>query len=306
MANNYIDYSEPGNFPKVMGDKSGYAEAVEARESRLRADKPLSNLSKREQRIVLQEVGEKIRTKRADARKEQMKMLLPGKLPAKSKARKMPSYYKGTKKKPGLAKIGQSIAATFAGTQTGQTGGSVPGRGRGRPTGTYQYMIPGVGLVPIQVYKKYQSQMRRQVALQQALRQAQLSAVPPADNVRGGYPDAEDQWLAGEDYGVDTNSMQQMPQNVSQGMPQRPRGPSAFSKIGGALSRLGNATMGGFGGQQMAQQGYGQGSMGMAGQPRITLLESSPGSVLGTPSNNILNSPNIFNRPGTATIGIRR
>jgi hypothetical protein len=168
------------------------------------------------------------------------------------------------------------------------------GRGRGRPTQSFKYQIPGVGPVPIQAFKRYISQQKAMARLQRELAISRAGQMPPPDHVRGNFnaPDETDRFLT-EDSTMDQMAQQQFAQQQMnpQQMQQQGRRFSAASFINGARNLLGGQqqqqgiSLMGSQQQRFAQPQY-------PGQRNPALLD-----IWGRREDNILNVPNIFNRP---------
>jgi len=203
--------------------------------------------------------------------------------------------------------FGAPVPSRYKGAYKPPTSESKGDGGRGRPKGSYAYSIPtpqGPKAVPISVYKKWISQQKSQIRLQNELRQARLSAQVAPDHVRGYGSGAEDAWLAAEEF--NPQQMQgQMPQEI-----QAQQGPGAFERFKAMLAR--RRMGGGYGGGQDYGQGYGQqpysGGFGPNIQGQVVKPPMSAGpngtprlSIWGGPSS-ILHSGNIFNNPGRTQV----
>lgn len=182
----------------------------------------------------------------------------------------------------------------------GAGGSSSPGssgRGRGRPVGSYRYVIPGVGPVPIQAFKRYLTQQKALQRLNRELAVARAGQMPPPDHVRGNFaaPDETDRFLA-EDSVMDQMAQQQFAQqqmtpDQSMQMPRRKFDVSGF------LNKAANVMTGGMSGQQQnrislmgSQQRFAQPQY--PGQPNPALID-----IWGNRGPKILAQRNIFNVP---------
>ncbi|MCP3685540.1 MAG: hypothetical protein GY861_23060 [bacterium] len=197
----------------------------------------------------------------------------------------------------------QGVSQGFAGRSSG--GGSVPGRGRGRPEGSFTYSIPGVGPVPIAVYKKYLTQVKAQARLQRELQSAQLSATPPPDHVRGGMIDEMDQFVSADGQAEMMAQQQLMEQQAAAQMAARGgfgRGQGQGQGVGrglrNAAARLAAMDRAPMGSPQVAQgQRFAGGAGSGVGQPQRVGLD-----VWGRGGSSILQAQNMFNNPGQTEV----
>ena len=243
-------------------------------------------------RIKLKEV--------ASARRSAEKVLAAGK--------KMPAYLKKEYGKAVVAggyKLARNLVnpsimseEQFMGTASSR-GSSQPGRGRGRPTGTYTYQIPGVGPVPIQAYKRWISQQKAMQRVQAELAKARMSIQPsPQEMPQGyGYPDAEDAFLNTEDQ----SALQQMQMAQMQQAQQQVNMPQQQSRFNVANIFRRPQQMPGSD-IQFAQRP----PMSPGAGPSVQRLQIWGEPSQTDPRNNILNAPNVFNRQGEASIGVAR
>ena len=186
---------------------------------------------------------------------------------------------------------------------TGSSKGRVK-QGRGRPIGSYiPRNLPGVGIVkmPIQQYKKalraVKAQARYQEEIQKAKLQQRLAARVPMDHTGRGqmgefaYADGEEY----DDMGAEMPMEMPMEQAPAPGMGQRIAAWLARKRAEAAMRQSG-----GYGANAPLSAGFGPSN-------RITMLQGGPRAprmnVWGGPGpGNILNTPNIFNKPDTAKI----
>lgn len=202
-----------------------------------------------------------------------------------------PKYLKGTGRLSTSGVVSKLAAAALpvAGVASG-------GRGRGRPNASFTPKVLPNGQVvnmPVQAFKRAVTAMKAQMRLQRELaRQKMAGYQPSAQEMPSGYGqyDAEDAYMDQAQMPVYPQQMQQsVPQQQFQGQPQ----PSRFSGMG---QRFMQAVMG-------RQEPAPPMSAGTFAAPRLKIW----GEGVQVPrENNILNAPNIFNRPGDTTIGVGR
>ena len=202
----------------------------------------------------------------------------------------------------GALALAQSLGIpTGVEAQGGVSSGKKSSRGRGRPSGTFKYYVPGVGKVPIDVYKKYITQQKAQLRYQAEIEKVKRYAAPvPPDHTGRGYPG---EFAYADEPDMDMGG-QAMPYPDEQA-PQGPPKPNVFQRLQAlAAQKRMQRQMGGVQGQP------GQPSLMQPSQSRITLMQGQPraprmnvwGGPQGTQSDNILSNPNIFNNPGQTEI----
>jgi hypothetical protein len=211
---------------------------------------------------------------------------------------------------------GDTMTASY---QTLMGGGAYPsggtgrsaGRGRGRPVQSFTpKMLPDGTVVrmPVQAYKRAVSAQKAQYRLQQAMAQARLEAQPsPQEMPRGTGYGAEDQFNYQQQPQYPQQQMQQ--QGYPQQMQQQPQQQSMGQRLMAGLTRFGNSLMPG----QAQASSYPQQSSQFQGQ----MVQAPPmsagtyptrrislwGTGVGIPKEqNILNTPNVFNRPNDARL----
>ena len=222
--------------------------------------------------------------------------------------RKVPIYQKasfGKSIRTGLQGLGRAIVNPSIMSES-QFYGSSPagqqaGRGRGRPTGTYTYVIPGIGPVPIQAYKRWQSSQRAQQRVQNELMKARFDMQPSQNEMPQGYGQysAEDAFAGAEDNSAMQQFQMQQAMAQQQAQQQVAR-PGMMQRFAGMFRPQ----------QQMQQQGPAmvqRAPMGVGmGQSSSRMAVWNGGGLTVPKERNILNAPNVFNRQGGTTIGVAR
>jgi len=188
---------------------------------------------------------------------------------------------------------------------------------RGRPKGTYRMRILPSGQrvkVPTHIYKKMLAAERTQMRLAQAQRQQYAEQVAMQQDPRfqsGG----EEQFLAEQDPNHEYNvAMAQAGQPILVQDDSR-----TFQQAQGALSQFarGVSKIGNLGAKRQEQvvDVYGRTlppqypqtpQLQQRPQPQGQGLQREPRVSLFSPTPNILNAPNIFNRPGDSTLLLPR
>jgi hypothetical protein len=178
-----------------------------------------------------------------------------------------------------------------------QSGGAVS-RGRGRPVGTYTYVIPGMGPVPIQAYKRWQSQQRAMQRVQNELMKARFNMQPSAQEMPQGYGQfsAEDAFAGQEDNAALQQFQMQQAMAAQQAQQQvaRPGMLQRFTQMFNPQPQQGPNMV------PRAPMAVGTSQM----VPRMGIWNG--GGLTVPRERNILNAPNVFNRPGETTIGVAR
>jgi hypothetical protein len=235
--------------------------------------------------------------------------------------RKLPAYLRGGKKGfgreavKGIERLGRAFLnpsmmseAQFLGTQAAP-GQSQPGRGRGRPMQSFTpKMLPDGTIVtmPVQAFKRAVSMQKAQMRLQAELQKtARLEAYPSPDQVPMRAYDEEDKFLDTEDQSAMAafQQRQQMAQMQAQGQPGMPQQRSRWDirNMFGRQQPQYPQQMGP-GGSQFVQAPPMSPASGQV--QRLSFWNGGMNTV--DKSRNIMNAPNVFNKPGEASIGVAR
>jgi hypothetical protein len=220
----------------------------------------------------------------------------------------LPGYLKGTKKKVSVSKAISGLAQAMINPQImseQQFYGSAPagrssGAGRGRPSGSFTpKMLPSGQMVnmPVQAYKRAVSMQKAQMRMQAELAKARMSMQPSQAEMPRGYGeyDTEDKFLDTEDQSaLQEMQMRQMMQQQARGQPQ------AAASREWSLRNLLRPSQPQYPEQQFVQRP--PMSAGTGPVQRLNIW----GGTKEDPRNNILNAPNVFNKPREASIGVAR
>ena len=198
--------------------------------------------------------------------------------------------------------------------------GKGSGRGRGRPKKSYKLrFVPGYGAVrvPTAIYNKMMSEVKAKRRLAEAQRQANIQQQYEAESIAmqqdPRFQQQQDSFLDGPDLDHEQEVAQVRQREIlnaqiQQQQMRQPQG-NVVQRAGGVIRRFG-AGVNRLGqsrspqqypqqySPQYAQQFQTGGPMEQSrGDPRVTAISSR---------SNILNQPNIFNRPENVAVGFKR
>ncbi len=217
-----------------------------------------------------------------------------------------------TKKQPrtgaGAGRVLRKAVAMASGSEysISKKGGKGSGRGRGRPKGTYRTRVLPSGRVvkvPTHIYKKMLSAENTQMRLAAAQRQQYAEQLAMGQDPRFQQPVTEDQFLAEPDpYHELEVARAQAGEPIYVQEPSQP-----FQKIPGKLAQFGRGISKLGGGlrrpQEQVVDAYGRQIQPQYPQrTQRPALIREPNVSVWRADNNILNTPNIFNNPGTAEL----